>query len=97
MGEPSKASMSSTMILSCSTNLILHTENPMRFGRNGDRVANTPVSRFCFVPAGMNPQGRSFVRRVIPVEPIINLDVRKPFQPQQGIFEAGKNLQHGRV
>ena len=52
MGEPSNASMLSIMILLPSTDLILHTEYPIRFGRTGDRVANTPVIGFALSPRG---------------------------------------------
>jgi hypothetical protein len=48
-----------------------------------------------FVPARMNSQSSSFIRRVIPVEPEVNLDVRKPVQSQQSVLERGENLQHG--
>ena len=43
----------------------------------------------------MNSQGSSFIRRVAPVEPIVNLNVRKTVQPEQAVFKGLENLQHG--
>ena len=52
MGVPSKASMSSTVIIQSSMDFILHTVNPMRFGRTGERVAKTPVMGISLFPLG---------------------------------------------
>ena len=41
----------------------------------------------------MNPQDSPFFRRVIPVEPVENQDVREAIKPEQAISERGKDIE----
>ena len=51
-GVPSKASIFSTSTTFSLTETILQRLRAIRFGRNGDRVAKTPVSGFFWSPRG---------------------------------------------
>ena len=52
MGVPSKASVSSTVIIQSSMVFILHTVNPIRLGRHGESVAKTQVMGLSLLPRG---------------------------------------------